>query len=299
MLKQESNWTQVCNTCRSAACTVYCRADSAYLCTRCDAEVHAANLLASRHERVRVCESCERAPAASFCKADAASLCITCDSQIHSANPLATRNQRVPILPVSVESYSSMATNHSSETTKTTGSANIVVVGQEEEVASWLLPSSGKNSGNNNNVFSIGDEFLDLVDYKQDYNVPQKRYVGDGVVPLQVEESKAHMHHEQHNFHLSQRPVTRQYTAIDQQPDPPSQILSPVDREARVLRYREKKKTRKFEKTVRYASRKAYAETRPRINGRFVKMKEVDAKADQAFSTMVMFDTGHGVVPSF
>ncbi|KAL2548170.1 CONSTANS-like 4 [Forsythia ovata] len=47
-----------------------------------------------------------------------------------------------------------------------------------------------------------------------------------------------------------------------------------LDREARVLRYREKKKNRKFEKTIRYASRKAYAETRPRIKGRFAKRSE-------------------------
>lgn len=36
-------------------------------------------------------------------------------------------------------------------------------------------------------------------------------------------------------------------------------------------RYREKRKSRKFEKTVRYASRKAYAEVRPRVKGRFAK----------------------------
>ncbi|KAJ8770814.1 hypothetical protein K2173_021461 [Erythroxylum novogranatense] len=47
--------------------------------------------------------------------------------------------------------------------------------------------------------------------------------------------------------------------------------LSRVDREAHMLRYREKRKNRKFEKTIRYASRKAYAETRPRIKGRFAK----------------------------
>jgi hypothetical protein len=47
--------------------------------------------------------------------------------------------------------------------------------------------------------------------------------------------------------------------------------ISAADREARVLRYREKRKNRKFEKTIRYASRKAYAETRPRIKGRFAK----------------------------
>ena len=44
-----------------------------------------------------------------------------------------------------------------------------------------------------------------------------------------------------------------------------------LEREARLMRYREKRKSRRFEKTIRYASRKAYAETRPRIKGRFAK----------------------------
>ncbi|KAK7822548.1 zinc finger protein constans [Quercus suber] len=39
----DNNWARICDTCRSAACTVYCRADSAYLCTGCDARIHAAN----------------------------------------------------------------------------------------------------------------------------------------------------------------------------------------------------------------------------------------------------------------
>lgn len=38
-----------------------------------------------------------------------------------------------------------------------------------------------------------------------------------------------------------------------------------------VLRYKEKKKTRKFEKRVRYATRKARADVRKRVKGRFVK----------------------------
>ncbi|XP_039008590.1 zinc finger protein CONSTANS-LIKE 9-like isoform X2 [Hibiscus syriacus] len=38
-----------------------------------------------------------------------------------------------------------------------------------------------------------------------------------------------------------------------------------------VMRYKEKKKTRKFEKRVRYASRKARADVRKRVKGRFVK----------------------------
>lgn len=77
------------------------------------------------------------------------------------------------------------------------------------------------------------------------------------------------------------------------------QQLTPMDREARVLRYREKKKTRKFEKTIRYASRKAYAETRPRIKGRFAKRTEVEVEVEQMLSTTLMTETGYGVVPSF
>jgi len=58
------------------------------------------------------------------------------------------------------------------------------------------------------------------------------------------------------------------------------------ERKVRVARYIEKRKTRSFENRIRYASRKAYAESRPRIKGRFAKRdeakaycKEQDAKA--------------------
>lgn len=69
--------------------------------------------------------------------------------------------------------------------------------------------------------------------------------------------------------------------------------VSGLDREARVLRYREKRKNRKFEKTIRYASRKAYAETRPRIKGRFAKRGELEVES------LLSADTSYGVVPSF
>ncbi|DBA83622.1 hypothetical protein WJX77_005017 [Trebouxia sp. C0004] len=56
----------------------------------------------------------------------------------------------------------------------------------------------------------------------------------------------------------------------------------PMDREARVARYREKRKRRTFEKTIRYESRKAYAEVRPRIKGRFATKEEVVAMKAEA-----------------
>ncbi|KAK8944076.1 Zinc finger protein CONSTANS-LIKE 4 [Platanthera guangdongensis] len=41
-----------------------------------------------------------------------------------------------------------------------------------------------------------------------------------------------------------------------------------------VMRYREKRKSRKFEKTVRYENRRAYAELRPRMDGKFARRKD-------------------------
>jgi hypothetical protein len=60
--------------------------------------------------------------------------------------------------------------------------------------------------------------------------------------------------------------------------------LPPVamNREERVARYREKRKRRTFEKTIRYESRKAYAEVRPRIKGRFATREEVLAMKAEA-----------------
>ncbi|CAK7335185.1 unnamed protein product [Dovyalis caffra] len=373
MLKEEStgaggggnNWARVCDTCHAAACTVYCRADSAYLCAGCDARVHAANRVASRHERVWVCEACERAPAALLCKADAASLCTTCDAEIHSANPLARRHQRVPILPISGCLYGPQegpADGDTEDRFMTQEGEETISEEEEDEAASWLLLNPVKNNNNNqnNNGFLFGgevDEYLDLVDYnscaenqypdqynQQRYSGPPKSYGGDSVVPIQYGEGKDHQQQQQQQYHhfqlgLEYEPSKSAYSyngsisqsvsmssmdvgvvpessmsemSISHQRPPketidlfsstpiqvPSQ-LSPMDREARVLRYREKKKTRKFEKTIRYASRKAYAETRPRIKGRFAKRTDAEVEVDQMFSSSLVAETGYGIVPSF
>ncbi|CAH8358502.1 unnamed protein product [Eruca vesicaria subsp. sativa] len=50
-------------------------------------------------------------------------------------------------------------------------------------------------------------------------------------------------------------------------------------REARVSRYREKRRTRLFSKKIRYEVRKLNAEKRPRMKGRFVKRASLDVSA--------------------
>ncbi|GFY82896.1 CONSTANS-like 2 [Actinidia rufa] len=374
MLKEESstvldegnnNWARVCDTCLSAASTVYCRAESAYLCSGCDARIHSANRVASRHERVWVCEACERAPAAFICKADAASLCSSCDADIHSANPLARRHHRVPVLPITGCLYGPLAGGSLADPASDDGLLT-QEADDQDEASSWLLLNPVKNNTNQNgNGFLFGgevvDDYLDLEEYNscqenqftEQYNqqqqqqygiVSQKSFGGDRVVPVQCGEIKGQLHHHQqhHNYQLEvmeyESPKTGygypasishsvSVSSIDvgvvpdstmsdvsiSHPRPPKGTiklfsgppihmttqLTPMDREARVLRYREKKKTRKFEKTIRYASRKAYAETRPRIKGRFAKRTELEVEVDQMFNTTLMAECGYGIVPSF
>ncbi|KAE9598265.1 hypothetical protein Lal_00003990 [Lupinus albus] len=50
--------------------------------------------------------------------------------------------------------------------------------------------------------------------------------------------------------------------------------LTSQERDSALLRYKQKKKTRRYEKHIRYESRKVRAESRIRVNGRFAKMKD-------------------------
>lgn len=59
---------------------------------------------------------------------------------------------------------------------------------------------------------------------------------------------------------------------------------SGADRDARVLRYKEKRRTRLFSKKIRYEVRKLNAERRPRMKGRFVKRSSVPLVAAVAAS---------------
>ncbi|PKA50511.1 Zinc finger protein CONSTANS-LIKE 9 [Apostasia shenzhenica] len=54
----------------------------------------------------------------------------------------------------------------------------------------------------------------------------------------------------------------------------PDGSIQAANRDNAVMRYKEKKKIRRFEKKIRYASRKARADSRRRVKGRFVKAGE-------------------------
>ena len=96
-------------------------------------------------------------------------------------------------------------------------------------------------------------------------------------------------------------PVDMGYLTVPERPV----AVTGEGRVARLMRYREKRKNRRFQKTIRYASRKAYAETRPRIKGRFAKRtaeddaREQDGPFSPASSAHLASEGDYGVVPSF
>ncbi|GMI92424.1 B-box domain protein 5, CONSTANS-like 4 [Hibiscus trionum] len=324
--------SQLCDSCKSATATLFCRADSAFLCSNCDSKIHAANKLASRHARVLVCELCEQAPAHVTCKADAAALCVTCDRDIHSANPLARQHERVPVTPVydSVNSLPAVkrnrVVNFLGERYFSDGDEDADVSREEAEAASWLLPNP------NHKVVDIADmdPYLDLDYGHGDSKLQAKEQNSrgtDGVVPTQgksVETPSVTGHCFDLDFtgskpfaygynpNITSYSVSSSSLDVGVVPDGSTMTeisnpcskgiesthqtvvqLSPADREARVLRYREKRKNRKFEKTIRYASRKAYAEMRPRIKGRFARRTDKEVEVDGSNTHEF------GVVPSF
>jgi len=92
-----------CDVCEKAPATVICCADEAALCAKCDVEIHAANKLASKHQRLLLqslsnklprCDICQEKAAFIFCVEDRALFCQDCDEPIHSAGSLSANHQR-------------------------------------------------------------------------------------------------------------------------------------------------------------------------------------------------------------
>ncbi|KAG0466942.1 hypothetical protein HPP92_018522 [Vanilla planifolia] len=312
---------RTCDVCKGAVAVLFCRADAAFLCGKCDSRVHQDSKLGFRHERVWLCEVCEHAPAAVTCKADAAALCNSCDADIHSANPLASRHHRVPVVPFFDFAAEASGSDNGPRAFLFAGDGEADVRINEEGGTAWRIPDPAKDppprmEKQADCFFSDVDPFLDL-EYAS--SVDPRMYHTNSVVPtgggalerfvvLDFTGSK------QTRCTLSQSMSSSEVGVV---PDGSSAMAdvstggggksatgsTTMDREARVMRYREKRKNRRFEKTIRYASRKAYAETRPRIKGRFAKRAEVEAEvpipSTPETAVFMAGDPGYGVVPSF
>ncbi|EPS64835.1 hypothetical protein M569_09948, partial [Genlisea aurea] len=273
-----------CDYCRSVGAVLFCCAESTFLCIACDNRIHVRGEAAARHGRVWVCEVCEQAPAAFACKADSASLCVECDGDIHSANPLARRHERAPVLPFydSAEAAAANAAAASSLLVPVGGGGDDIdddIFAVDPIVTRKLDPiDDGLDFKSVEFLFSDLDQTLDFDNFR--IYAEQN----DGV-SVDTNTTSFGMNFYDPNFNAAAATTSGSFTTRSNSVSSSSidggeishnfrggQPSSSIDdRKARVLRYREKRRNRNFEKTIRYASRKAYAETRPRIKGRFVK----------------------------
>ncbi|KAJ8492832.1 hypothetical protein OPV22_014553 [Ensete ventricosum] len=283
----------------------------------------------------RACESCRSAPCTVYCRADAAALCAACDASIHSANLLARRHHRVPLLP-DLAGGGLVVRPGLSAAYHVGVPAGAGEKDGDEEAAAWLLFDDAQGGGEEADEFLDlveydssenecgSDQQQQLLQEAQfshgkseerEHLVPNELHQQQSL-QMEFDASNGFNYSSSHSHRVS-------LSSMDASVVPDTSIGAPkgtmdllsghhhhplqvqpqlnlMDREARVLRYREKRKTRRFEKTIRYASRKAYAETRPRIKGRFAKKSDVEIEVDQMFSTAaVLANSRFGVVPSF
>ncbi|KAB2069418.1 hypothetical protein ES319_A08G094800v1 [Gossypium barbadense] len=310
--RHERVW--MCEVCEQAPAAVTCKADAAALCVACDSDIHSANPLARRHERVPVQPFFDSAD--SIVKSSPFSFLVPTDPNTGSNCQQEDVEMGSWLLP---NPKLTMETNHvktgdfffsdmdpfidfeyqDSFQQHHDGAMDSVVPVQTKPAIISMI--------NNENCFDVDfcrSKFptFSYQTKSQSHSVSSSS-LEVGVVPDGNSVSDI-------SYTLGRTmgdPSAPIWAATSNNQPPPQAQVGGMDREARVLRYREKRKNRKFEKTIRYASRKAYAESRPRIKGRFAKRSETDNEVDHMYNSAssaataaaFMYDNQYGIVPSF
>ncbi|CAI9103736.1 OLC1v1002274C1 [Oldenlandia corymbosa var. corymbosa] len=126
-----------CDVCDVEEASVFCSADEAALCESCDARVHHANKLASKHLRFSLmhpssskespsCDICQERRALLFCQQDRALLCRECDGPIHNANLHTQKHTRFLLTGVKLSASSTtFAASSSSPSSSSTSSSAV------------------------------------------------------------------------------------------------------------------------------------------------------------------------------
>nr|BAS25698.1 gentian CONSTANS-like homolog [Gentiana triflora] len=322
----------VCDACQQAPAAYLCKADAASLCTTCDLNIHSANSLARRHHRVPILpvSGTLYSPPAhhhhhlfignsidDMTEEEDSFLTQEIDEDEAASWLLQENNINININNVNYTNgmhFNEEVVDEYLDLVEYTSSC------QENEQLLFI-----EKYKNNNHNQEKEDGFV--------YGL-KNGFEGDGVVPAAAasffNEGKEQMLFPQQSLNLGLQfgassvsypvsssscmdivvvPQSTTSDTFNSHPTTPRgsidffststmempRQLTPLDREARVLRYREKKKMRKFEKRIRYASRKAYAEIRPRVKGRFAKRTNVEVDVVHKMMSQV----GYGIVPSF
>ncbi|CAF2331949.1 unnamed protein product [Brassica napus] len=297
----------LCEVCEQAPAAVTCKADAASLCVTCDSDIHSANPLANRHERVPV-ESFFNSAETAVAKISASTFGVLGSTPTVDLTtvPVMGNSDELGLCPW-------LLPNDFSEPAKTEMKSSEFMFSDFDRLIDFEYPNSFNHHPPHN---SAGADSLVPVQTKTE---PLPLSKNDHCFDIDFCRSKlsAFTYPTQsisHSVSTSSLeygvvpdgntsseisiPFNRSTTTITASTATTGDQASSMNREARVLRYREKRKNRKFEKTIRYASRKAYAESRPRIKGRFAKRTETE-NDDVFFSHVYASAAQYGVVPTF
>ncbi|XP_058187557.1 zinc finger protein CONSTANS-LIKE 5 [Rhododendron vialii] len=311
--RHERVW--MCEVCEQAPASVTCKADAAALCVTCDADIHSANPLAHRHERIPVIPFYDSAESV----VESATAAVT--NFLESADDhRSTHHHTCPADPASdPPSWVIPNPTHKlpEEDAPEMKSIELLFSDPADQFLDFDYPIGIHNSGS--------DSVVPVQPTAKQTANPSP----DSYIEIDFTSSKFNSFNNNNSSYTPQS-VTHSFSSssMDVGVVPDGSSVSEIsysygkfsnkdlggttntapmsngsDRQARVLRYREKRKNRKFEKTIRYASRKAYAETRPRIKGRFAKRTETEPELVKRFfnsgSHFQREDAGYGVVPSY
>ncbi|CAF2015217.1 unnamed protein product [Brassica oleracea] len=304
----------MCEVCEQAPAHVTCKADAAALCVTCDRDIHSANPLARRHERVPVTPFYDSV-SDSDGSAKHAAVNFLDDCYFSDLDGNASREEED-------EAASWLLPNP--KTTTALAAAAEAVPGDSPEMNTgqqYLFPdldldygtvdpkveTQEQNSSGTDGVVPVENRTVKVAAvnencYELDFTGGSKgfTYGYNSISHSQVSSSSLEVGVVPDGGSVADisYPYGGAATSVT---DPGTQRAVPLtaaEREARVMRYREKRKNRKFEKTIRYASRKAYAEMRPRIKGRFAKRTDTSESNDVVVGHGGIF-SGFGLVPTF
>ncbi|KAI4335852.1 hypothetical protein L6164_014457 [Bauhinia variegata] len=277
---------RICGACENAPAAFTCKADAASLCINCDFEIHSANPIASRHRRVPV------SPLPQLVNE--------------------TINTCTDELTYSMLDVGNEKSNKEVEEREADSWLLLDADAKDSQADDTFMFEEAADHGNLGAVeWDSSTKFQRQDEYNQQQpcSFSEELDESDSVVPIQSPEVQSQQQLQQQQtiyFNMEHEPSRVAFTNYPPScwsvpvpfmdahilpsatisnisgsrfPNPSVSMQFHLDREmnrkAGVLKYREKRKSRKFEKRIRYAYRKAYADKRPRVKGRFARREEL------------------------
>ncbi|CAN6179806.1 unnamed protein product [Urochloa humidicola] len=260
-----------CHSCATGDAIVFCPLCAARLCLHCDAALHGGSAAAGLHARAPLCDACRAAPAA--VRDDAGfTLCAGCAARVAPAGARTGVNQYTgcPAPADLVRLISAEAPQ------------------AQEDFEVWLadklphlLNDGGEDDGPLAQGWDVAVETAKLERMLADCQSDLPSTAAAAASCQQQSQPPLVVQPWQSNdtgfpsFYTMPLPESADFQHA-QPPQPPQQDAGAIakkreERERAKLRYNEKKKNRRFCKQIMYASRKARADTRKRVKGRFAK----------------------------